>query len=277
MEFCIRDDDTSFFTSPDQLEAAYGAVTRRGPVSLAVVPFHRAGTSKGVPERFRGRWTVHPLHKNEPLARYLRQAVTRNRFEIMLHGYYHDETDARPEFARAGDLTQRVDRGRKYLEDLLGGKVRVFVPPRNAIGRSGLKAIESAGLHLGGTAGLRGGWPLTSHRSWQLWLALRRWSHRGGLGIPWVLDLGRHREIAANPVTPVASFQRNRAALATVSGLGGVFCAAAHYWELGTPSQFKNEPPVGEHLANLIEIAVSHPQVRWRSVGDVVSESTFVL
>lgn len=67
MYFCIRDDDTSFFTSPEELERAYGDIVRWGPVSLAVVPFHRAGTSKGVPEKFRGRWTVHRLHENQEL------------------------------------------------------------------------------------------------------------------------------------------------------------------------------------------------------------------
>jgi uncharacterized protein DUF2334 len=277
MEFCIRDDDTSFFTSPDQLEAAYGDITQCGPVSLAVVPFHRAGTSKAVPAEFRGHWTVHPLHRNESLVKYLRHAIAKRKFEIMLHGYYHDERNGRAEFAHGDHLAQRVDRGRKYLEDLLGARVRVFVPPRNAIGKKGLKAIERAGLHLCGTAGVRHGWPLTSYGTWRLWLRLRRWSHQGGLGVPWILDLGGHREIAANAVTPVASFQKNGAVFAHTSRMGGVFCAATHYWELETPSKLASDPPVGQHLQNLIALAVADPQVRWRSVGDVVSESTFVL
>jgi hypothetical protein len=275
MEFCIRDDDTSLFTSPEQLDTAYGEITERGPVSLAVVPFHRAGTSKAVPEAYRGRWTVHPLHKNEPLVRYLRDAVVKKRFEIMLHGYHHDEPDGQPEFARAGDLTERVDRGRKYLEDLLGGAVRVFVPPRNTIGREGLRAVERAGLHLGGTAGLRSGWPVASVKSWQLWLKLRRWSRQGGLGVPWILDLGGHREIPGNSVTPAASLKENCAVFHNASRLGGVFCAATHYWELNAPSQRAGDPPVGQHLRLLIDLAAADPKVRWRSVGEVVSESAF--
>ena len=100
MYFCIRDDDTSYFTAPDDLDAAYGEITKWGPVSLAVVPFHRAGDSKGVPEKYRGRWTVHPLHENMDLVQYLRTAVAAGRFEIMLHGYYHDERETRFEFTR---------------------------------------------------------------------------------------------------------------------------------------------------------------------------------
>ena len=146
MYFCIRDDDTSFFTAPEDLERVYGEVSRRGPVSLAVVPFHRAGTSKGVPERFRNQWSVHPLHENPRLVSYLRDGVVAGRFEIMLHGYYHDERHGQPEFDGGDDLTRRVVHGRAYLEELLGTTIRVFVPPRNGIGREGLRAIARGWL-----------------------------------------------------------------------------------------------------------------------------------
>ena len=141
MEFCIRDDDTSYFTSPDELEAVYGQVTLHGPVSLAIVPYHRAGRSKSVPERFRTQGTIHPLHDNGDLVAYLRDRISKGRFEVMLHGYHHDEPDGLPEFMNRKDLGQRVSRGRKYLEDLLGAAVRVFVPPGNTIGSAGLRAI----------------------------------------------------------------------------------------------------------------------------------------
>lgn len=127
MYFCIRDDDTSFFTSPEELERVYGAVSRWGPISFAVVPFHRAGTSKAVPDQFRGRWSVHPLHENQALVGYLRTGIAAGRFEIMLHGYHHDEPDGRLEFASGAHLAQRITDGRKYLEDLLGTTIRLFV------------------------------------------------------------------------------------------------------------------------------------------------------
>ena len=273
MYFCIRDDDTSFFTSPEDLEHVYGAVSRWGPISLAVVPFHRAGTSKAVPAEFRGRWSVHPLHKNQPLVDYLRAGISAGRFEIMLHGYHHDEPDGRLEFASGAHLAQRLADGRAYLEDLLGTTVRVFVPPRNTIGRQGLRAIAQAGLQLGGAAGVRGGWPPLSRKTWSLWLRLRRWRQSGGLGVPWVLDLGDHREIPGNAVTPMAHLQHNEAVFESTLAMGGVFCAATHYWEQAVPSLHTGEPTVGEHLQRLIDRAVSDPRVVWCSVGEVVSES----
>src|SRR5258708_22550213 len=98
LQFCIRDDDTNFFTQPEELERAYGRITQCGPVSLAVVPFCRAGSSKAVPEKLRYTWSVHPLHENGALVDYLRERLAERRFEIMLHGYHHDEPHGRPEF-----------------------------------------------------------------------------------------------------------------------------------------------------------------------------------
>src|ERR1044071_3520014 len=246
MYFCIRDDDTSFFTSPEELEKAYGDITKWGPVSLAVVPFHRAGTSKAVPERYRDRWTLHPLHKNTELVSYLRQRVSEKRFEIMLHGYHHDEPDGRLEFVCGKELVRKVGEGRNYLEEVLGTSVRVFVPPHNAIGLTGLKSIAIAGLHLGCVAGVRSGWSPLSPLTWKNWFKLRQWQRSGGSGIPWILDLGDHREIAGNPITPLSSLDTNKKSFATALRMGGVFCAATHYWELSAAGRSTSEPQVGE-------------------------------
>jgi uncharacterized protein DUF2334 len=273
VQFCIRDDDTSFFTSPEELEQAYGDLNRYGPISLAVVPFHRAGTSKGVPEKYRGRWSVHPLHENRSLVEYLRFGIAAGRYEVMLHGYHHDEPDGHHEFRRGTDLPRRVSDGRRYLEDLLGTHVRVFVPPHNAIAREGLRAIARERLHLGGVAGVRSGWPRRSAQSWRLWLRLRRWKLTGGAGLPWVLDLGDHREIAGHAVTPVSKSSFNEASFAAALAVQGVFCAATHYWELSAPSMHPGEPTVREQLLRLTDLARSNSHVIWRSVGDVVSMS----
>jgi hypothetical protein len=271
MYFCIRDDDTSFFTSPEELEEVYGEVTKHGPVSLAIIPFCRAGTSRGLPEMHRGRWSIHSLADNKPLVEYLRQRIADGRYEAMLHGFHHDEPGAKREFLDGSDLRRKVREGKRYLEDLLHTTIRVFVPPHNAIGRSGLEAISREQLHLGGTAGVRSGWPLLSRTTWATWLRLRKWRANGGTGIPWVLDLGDHREIPGNSVTATSNLQDNEARYESARRLGGVFCAATHYWELGTPCIPPQMGTVGEQLWRLVQRAKSDPQVVWRSVGDIVS------
>jgi Uncharacterized protein conserved in bacteria (DUF2334) len=274
MHFCIRDDDTSFFTAPDQLDKAYDEICRWGPVSLAVVPFHRAGTSKAVPEKYRGRWSIHPLHENHALVGYLRSRISKGHFEIMLHGYHHDEPTGRGEFLHAKQLVKKVMDGRRYLEDLLGAPIRVFVAPKNTIGRRGLRAVAGAGLHLGGTAGVRAGWSPFSQATWRTWFKLLKWRQNGGSGVPWILNLGDHYEIPGNAITPASSFERNKAAYDNALRVAGVFCAATHYWELTNPSLNVGDPTVGEHLRYLIDRARSDPRVVWRSVGDIVSNCT---
>jgi uncharacterized protein DUF2334 len=271
MYFCIRDDDTSFFTSPEDLENAYGEITRWGPVSLAVIPFCRAGFSKGIPEKFRGRWSIHPLHDNGALVDYLRAGISQRRFEIMLHGYHHDEPSGRGEFSMGSDLVEKTKDGRKYLQDLLGTNIRVFVAPKNTIGKQGLRAIIQAGLDFGGAAGIRSGWSVFSSATWRTWLNLRKWQNRFEAGIPWILDLSDHREIPGTAITPSSSFAKNKSIFACAREVKGVFCAATHYWELPIESRLAGDPPVGTHLRYLVDLAREDPQVIWTSVGDVIT------
>jgi hypothetical protein len=189
----------------------------------------------------------------------------------MLHGYYHDELNSKVEFGSGNHLAERVASGRKYLEDLLNTKIRVFVPPHNTIGRQGLRALAAEGLHLGGAAGVRNGWSPLSRKTWQLWLQLRKWRKNGGVGVPWILDLGDHREIPGNAVTPVNSFARNKAAFETAVKVGGVFCLATHYWELSVPSVYPGDPITGEHMKYLVDRARKTSQINWRSVGDTIA------
>jgi hypothetical protein len=275
VHFCIGDDDTNFFTSPEQLERAYGWCTPQTPISLGVIPFCRAGRSQCIPAQFRERWSVHALHDNPALVSYLRDGVACGRFEIMLHGYYHDVRDGLSEFARSEDFLQCVRDGRYYLEDLLGGEVRVFVPPHNEIRAAGLHAVARAGLHLAGMAGVRGGWPLSSAHTWRLWMRLRQWKRHRGVGIPWILDLGDHREIAGNPVSRSSNMQRNVAAFKNALKRDGVFCVTTRYWEFDSPS--RNASTVGEQLQQLVALVAAHSRVQWQSVGETVTNPSLMI
>jgi hypothetical protein len=274
VHFCIRDDDTSYFTSPDELERAYGEITKYGPVSLAIIPFCRAGTSSGVPKAYRERWSVHPLEENKPLVEYLREGIAKGRYEAMLHGYHHDEPGVLREFVSGSDLRRKVREGKRYLEDLLQTTVRVFVPPHNAICRVGLEAAAGEGLHLAGVAGMRRGWSWMSPSSVRIWWCLRRWRINGHSGIPWVLDLSDHKEIAGSPITPTSKFQQNLRRFSEAKGVNGVFCAATHYWELDQPTDDPDSRTVGEHLHKLIQQVLADATVEWVSVGKALENAS---
>jgi len=91
--------------------------------------------------------------------------------------------------------------------------------------------------------------------------------------VPWVLDLADHREVCGIPVTRSSRCEEQDAAFESAHRIGGVFCAATHYWELDTPGA-AGQPSVGEQLQRLIERARSVPGVRWRSVGDILTSGS---
>lgn len=273
MYFCIRDDDTSFFTAPDELERAYGEVTKHGPVSLAIIPFCRAGNSKGVPAAYREQWSIHALEENRALVEYLRRGIADGRYEAMLHGYHHDEPEHRREFLEGTELVRKVREGKQYLEELLDTTIRVFVPPHNAIGKEGLEAISAAGLHLGGVAGMRHGWPWWSPSCLGIWWHLRRRRKNGLDGLPYVLDVPGHKELAGTPITPAAVLRKSLRRFDEAIGLDGVFCAATHYWEFGQPVTDPDATTVGDHLYKLVRRAMADSKVRWQSVGAVMTGS----
>ena len=51
-----------------------------------------------------------------------------------------------------------------------------------------------------------------------------------------------------------------RAALDRAADVGGVFCAATHYWEFDVPSQHAGDPCVSDHLSDLISRALELPR-----------------
>ncbi len=87
MRFAIRDDDTSFFTKPEELEKAYDFV-QEGPISLSVVPCTVPHHEKGVLPYGEGiPFGYYPVGDNSELVDYLRH--NRN-YDLMLHGYTHE-------------------------------------------------------------------------------------------------------------------------------------------------------------------------------------------
>ena len=91
LTFCIRDDDTNYFTTPEALESAYSALWDEGPISLSVVPFHKGCRTNGIPSEYWNTGEVYPLEDNRDLVRYLRKQIKKNRIEVMLHGYHHED------------------------------------------------------------------------------------------------------------------------------------------------------------------------------------------
>ena len=234
--FAIRDDDTSFFTDPDELEAVYGAYFGRVPISLAVVPFAVSVHQERCFTPDYPNDAEVPLETNGKLVEWIKNRIGLGHVEIVLHGYshlyreerdgwkgeYHWKTDAR--------LAEETRRGRAYLETLLETRIRVFVPPGNTIGKGGIRAVRRERMDLCGLMG-RGG-----DRPWSRDYAaayIRRWAWRllKGSAYPFPLACGGIRELRSYALTPRADPAALARDLETCARIDAPFVLATHYWE----------------------------------------------
>ena len=105
MKVALRDDDTSFFTTPEQLHAVYHDIWDRLPVSLAVVPRAAGYRDKAIPEKYWEAGRVFPLEENTTLVEFLR--------ERLAAGFTWRSTSSRTSVPR--QLTSRSAQGSSML------------------------------------------------------------------------------------------------------------------------------------------------------------------
>jgi hypothetical protein len=154
----IRDDDTSYFTPPEKLQAIYGALwAQHVPISLAVIPalrgdvrvLHREGAPYDpcIPPEHRGSTQTYNVAENRALCAFLNDKIQQGLVEICLHGYTH----AYHEFAqRDSDLLARSVRdGLAMLRDAFPtAELRTFVAPYDVMSPEAIRVVLDAGLSL---------------------------------------------------------------------------------------------------------------------------------
>lgn len=239
MKVALRDDDTSYFTDPARLDAVYHDVWDRLPVALAVVP-HAAGfPDKAIPESYWQAERAFPLEENAPLVGQLRALVAAGRVTIAQHGYTHEDFPDGYEFQAAPDIELRLATGQAYLEHVLATRIRLFVPPHNALSKRGLAAVSGAGLNLlGSFLSFRPSMRPWEPRTLANWWRVREYRNRTGRAkadrfvYPHVLRYRRHAEFGCHSLIPGTTFEELRAGFDEARAAGGHFCIATHYWEV---------------------------------------------
>lgn len=265
MKVALRDDDTSYFTEAGRLEAVYHDVWNRIPVGLAVVP-HAAGfVDKAIPEKYWDAGRAFPLEENQALVESLRALVKDGRVSISQHGFTHEDYPDGHEFQAAPDLESRLARGQAYLERVLDTRIRVFVPPHNALSKRGLRAIDASGLNLlGSFLSFR-----PSMRPWDLRTPLNWWrikhyrdstgrSKSDRLVYPHVLRYRKHAEFGCYGLIPGTTFDELKKGFDEARAAGGHFCVATHYWEV--------DETLKQVLLRLLDYAAAFSDVRFVAV-----------
>ena len=111
-------------------------------------------STRPIPEKYWDAGRAFPLEENAPLVASLREHVKAGRVTIAQHGYTHEDFPDGHEFQAAPDLESRLARGQAYLERVLDTRIRVFVPPHNALSKRGLAAVGAAGPQPAGLVSL---------------------------------------------------------------------------------------------------------------------------
>jgi predicted deacetylase len=268
MKVAIRDDDTSYFTTPDALTRVYGGIWDRVPICLAVVPFAIGYEQPGIPPAYWHSGESMPLDRNPALVSFLRELVASRRVTIALHGYTHQDYPDGFEFQAAPDLADRVQRGRAYLESLLGCRVTVFVPPHNALSKRGLDAVAAAGLNiLGSFLSFRPSMRRWEWRTMANWWAIQRYRQATGrtrrepLVYPHALRFARHAEFGCHSLVPGTTADALLRHFDEAQRFGGHFCLATHYWEI--------DETLATVMRIFLEFTARRPRVRFVPVEEL--------
>jgi hypothetical protein len=239
MKIALRDDDTSYFTDPAQLRQVYGDVWDHWPVTLAVVPQAAGFADKAIPEKYWQADRAFPLAENPELVSQLREHLSAGRVSIAQHGFTHEDFPDGYEFQAAPDIEARLAHGQAYLQQVLDTRIRLFVPPHNALSKRGLAAVSGAGLNLLGSflsfrPSMRP-WDRHTAANWWRVRAYRRATGRGKADrmiYPHVLRYRRHAEFGCHGLIPGTTVDELVGGFEEARRAGGDFCVATHYWEV---------------------------------------------
>jgi len=262
MKVALRDDDTCYFTQPEEIEQVYRDVWNHVPVCLATVPFAIGYERAGIPVEHWHSGTAFPLECNRALVSCLKELVESGRASIALHGFTHEDFLDGYEFQAAPDPERRVNEGLRYLEDTLSTRISIFVPPHNALSKRGLAAVAAAGLNiLGSFLSFRPAmrtWDARTPLNWwrvSRFRARTRRSKRDPLVYPHVLRYAHHAEFGCHSLIPGTTIEQLIAAFDEARQAGGDFCLATHYWEI--------DASMKDVLRRFLDHASRYPDVRF--------------
>lgn len=255
----IRDDDTSFWTSPDELKTVYGNYLDKGyKISLAVVPCSYNLVNRGNRKQLYIGSERRYLSDNEALIDYLTPYVKSGQIEIMQHGYDHSYSillDDKPTFLseevrkRIGNsssytflpeciykseavLLKELAEGRRLLEDIFKVPITSFVPPSNALRRKSARILDEIGLDVSGTITNSFNRPIDLY-SINVYMSKIWWRIRKNSGTyPYVMHYKHHNELNCHAFTPSMDIQKFKKDFLKTKSLNCDFVLATHYWEI---------------------------------------------
>jgi len=241
MKYAIRDDDTSYFTKPDDLHRAYDFL-RDGCVSLSVVPYtvpiHKDDIfpyGKGIEYGF------YDIADNRELVDYLKLEVATGKYDILLHGYTHEYSKAEGKWKAEmlwksqEQIQDELTKGKNHLEVLFDKPIRVFVAPNNSIDKKAIAVIEELGMEYSGIIQKND----RQINAKYLVNFAKRWGYRVIRQIPYpgILDYGKHKELVAYTLD---NYDRLVFEYKACKKRNQPFVVYTHYWQVNENSSVKD-------------------------------------
>ena len=152
----IKDDDTSYFTPVNILEALYGEILEKNVVNLSVIPnvyssikldeseiYYKKDKLKYDPlisPEFSGSDRYYDVNDNIELINFL----NRKNVDVLQHGYSHEKINNLPEFSiRDSEFVyKRAIEGRSILNKCVKKGISFFVPPWNIVSREFVSSLQ---------------------------------------------------------------------------------------------------------------------------------------
>lgn len=239
MKYYIRDDDTSYFTTIEDLTLAYSKIWEYGPVNLAIIPYCVKTDSQGVLGLQRQDPEVeYFIGDNSELVNFLHTLIKEGKITIMLHGFNHYYLPTYsskypfgiPEFIYSKNQFHKISKGKKVLEELFNVEIKWFIPPSNALTNETIEVCDKLKLNIPMVKSLK-------ERRFQSLLfnpqnlilnRLNKLSNKNN-----VLNFRNHKEILCTSYTSVSDLtnvKKNRNMV-----------IATHYWEVNKYPEIKNK------------------------------------
>lgn len=258
-KIAIRDDDCSYWTTPDELESVYGKYWKKGiKVSFSVVPYAYNLINNDNRSEMYHIDNPKYIYENESLVKYLKDKIKMGQVEIMQHGYDHsyyvryngksyfldkktreninvkDEVIYLPECIHKNDeiIKRDIIKGKEILEDTFDTEIKIFVPPSNAIRAYVVEEVASLGMNISGT--IMPAFNRTKTiQSYRIYINKLLWHIRNKkISYPFIMNYETHKELAGTTVSPSMNKQNFWEKYDYCKHNELPFLLATHYWEI---------------------------------------------
>ena len=236
MLVAFRDDDTSYFTKPEEIDEAYDFLEEDEPVSLSVVPYtvpiHKDNVfpyGENIP------YGYYDIGANKEIVEYLKKKINEKKIDVLLHGYSHEykkinnQWMAEMKWKDSNRIKEEIKDGKKKLEELLGQEIKVFVAPNNSIDKKAIEHVAEMGMDYSGII-------MMLNRKINLKSIVnfvKRWVIRLVYNIPYpgILNYGTHKEMVAYTLD---SYNRLIKEYEKCKKNKQPFVVYSHYWKINS-------------------------------------------